>query len=84
MISREALMVLVGAKSWVEKDLNSKFEDVMGKYCKTIAKIEAKIERKFSINKDLLAAHNKLSQSAPTTNKSKPYSGIENYLDGDQ
>ena len=48
LISRESLMVLVGNKAWIERDVNSRFEETINKYCKSIVDIE----RKFSMNKE--------------------------------
>lgn len=48
LISRESLMVLVGNKVWIERDLNSKYEEPTLKYHKSMANLE----NRFSLNKD--------------------------------
>jgi hypothetical protein len=61
LISREALMVLVGSKAWIERDFNSRFEETMMKYCKNIAAIE----NRFSLNKDNGGQHHRTTGHIP-------------------
>ncbi len=42
LVSREALMVVIGSKCWIEVDANSKEEVIMAKYSKGIAALENK------------------------------------------